>query len=154
VAEIFRTLTLRIRDSTWTIVFKALIVLHLMIRDGALNATLEYTAEHPRRLSVSHVSEGTSLQLVFPERSSLADRGERMAVQTQGHNIKRYEEYFVARAHAFKETKVDYVRSGAGRLKRMTVDKGLLRETECVQRQILCLLQCNVRICVPALLPS
>jgi phosphatidylinositol-binding clathrin assembly protein len=68
-----------------------------------------------------------------------------VAVQSQGHNIRRYSEYFLARARAYKEVKVDFVRSGHGRLKRLTVDKGLLRETECVQRQIKALLRCNVR---------
>lgn len=67
-----------------------------------------------------------------------------VAVQSQGHNIRRYSEYFLARARAYKEVKVDFVRSGNGRLKRLTVDKGLLRETECVQRQIKALLRCNV----------
>lgn len=39
---------------------------------------------------------------------------------------------------------MDYVRNGPGRLKRLTVDKGLLRETEAVQKQIKALVRCNV----------
>ena len=31
VAEVFRTLTHRLRDSTWTVAFKSLIIVHLMI---------------------------------------------------------------------------------------------------------------------------
>lgn len=58
VAEIFRTLQLRLRDSTWTIVFKALIVVHLMIREGQLDATLQYMAENPTKLAISGYSEG------------------------------------------------------------------------------------------------
>lgn len=46
---------------------------------------------------------------------------------------------------AFSETKTDYVRSGQGRLKKLTVAKGLLRETEVVQKQIRALLKCDVR---------
>ncbi|KAL1966655.1 hypothetical protein VTN77DRAFT_4066 [Rasamsonia byssochlamydoides] len=122
VAEIFRTLQFRLRDSTWTIVFKSLIVIHLMIREGALDATLEYIAENPRRIAISSFSDA----------------------QAQGHNIRRYYEYLVARAKAFQETKTDYVRNGQGRLKRLTVEKGLLRETECVQRQIKALLRCDL----------
>ncbi|KAH1494461.1 hypothetical protein LV164_002106 [Aspergillus fumigatus] len=122
VAEIFRTLQLRLRDSTWTIVFKALIVVHLMIREGQLDATLQYMAENPTKLAISGYSE----------------------VQSQGHNIRRYADYLMARAKAFEATKTDYVRSGQGRMKRLTVEKGLLRETEIVQKQIKALLRCDL----------
>lgn len=50
----------------------------------------------------------------------------------------------MARAKAFDTTQTDYVRSGPGRLKRLSVDKGLLRETEIVQKQIRALLRCDV----------
>ncbi|CRG90012.1 ENTH domain-containing protein C19F8,03c [Talaromyces islandicus] len=122
VAEIFRTLQFRLRDSTWTIVFKSLIVLHLMIREGAEPAALEYLSENPRKIAISSFSE----------------------VQSQGANIRRYSDYFAARARAFADSKIDYVRSGQGRLKRLTVDKGLLRETEIVQKQIKALLKCDL----------
>ncbi|OJJ46935.1 hypothetical protein ASPZODRAFT_131847 [Penicilliopsis zonata CBS 506.65] len=122
VAEIFRTLQHRLRDSTWTIVFKALIVMHLMVREGELNATLQHMAENPKKLAISGFSE----------------------VQSQGHNIRRYSDYLISRSRAFAETQTDYVRSGQGRLKRLTVDKGLLRETEIVQKQIKALLRCDL----------
>lgn len=44
VAEVFRTLTHRLRDSTWTIVFKSLIIVHLMIKEGEQDVTLRYVA--------------------------------------------------------------------------------------------------------------
>lgn len=65
-------------------------------------------------------------------------------VQTQGHNIRTYTEYLLRRAIEYGATKVDYVRGGEGRLKRLTVDKGLLRECESVQEQIRYLLKCQV----------
>lgn len=68
-------------------------------------------------------------------------------MQTQGHNIRRYSDYLISRARAFEKTKTDYVRSGQGRMRRLTVEKGLLRETEIVQKQIRMLLKCDV--CVP-----
>lgn len=67
-----------------------------------------------------------------------------MAVQIQGTNIRHYYTYLLARAKAFRDTKVDWVRDGGGRLKRQSVEKGLLRETESVQGQIKTLLECNV----------
>ena len=65
-------------------------------------------------------------------------------VQVQGTNIRHYYTYLLARAKAYKDTRIDWVREGPTRLKRQTVDKGLLRETEAVQSQISKLLQCEV----------
>ncbi|KAB2107621.1 hypothetical protein AG0111_0g3925 [Alternaria gaisen] len=122
VAEIFRALTNRLRDSTWTIVFKSLIIVHLMIREGEPEVTLKFLAQNPhRKLAINHFTE----------------------VQTQGHNIRTYSEYLLRRAIEYGATKVDYVRGGEGRLKRLTVEKGLLREAESVQDQIRSLLKCQ-----------
>jgi hypothetical protein len=65
-------------------------------------------------------------------------------VQTQGRNIRHYTNYLGERARAFRDTKCDYVRSAERRLEKMSVDKGLLRETEAVQHQITSLLKCDV----------
>jgi hypothetical protein len=40
---------------------------------------------------------------------------------------------------------MDYVRGGEGRLKKLNVEKGLLREAESVQEQIRYLLKCQVQ---------
>ncbi|KAI4250203.1 MAG: hypothetical protein L6R40_000376 [Gallowayella cf. fulva] len=122
VAEIFRAMQNRLRDSTWTIVFKALIIVHLMIREGEANVTLKYLADSPSKLAISNFSE----------------------VQAQGTNIRHYYSYVLTRAKAFRDTKIDWVREGQGRLKKQTVDKGLLRETEAVQSQINALLKCDL----------
>ncbi|MCJ1390608.1 hypothetical protein MMC18_003469 [Xylographa bjoerkii] len=122
VVEVFRTLTNRLRDSTWTIVFKGLIIVHLMIREGEPNVTLKYLAESPSKLAISNFSD----------------------VQEQGGNIRHYYNYILSRAKSYRETKLDWVREGQGRLKRQTIDKGLLRETESVQKQIAALLKCDI----------
>lgn len=66
-------------------------------------------------------------------------------VQTQGINIRRYYEYLLERVKAYHDTKTDFVRSGEGKMRSLTVDKGLLRQTEIVQAQIRALLKCDVR---------
>lgn len=66
------------------------------------------------------------------------------SVQVQGTNIRHYHTYLIGRSKAYRDTKIDWVREGSGRLKRQTVDKGLLRETETVQHQISALLKCDV----------
>lgn len=65
-------------------------------------------------------------------------------VQTQGRNIRHYTNYLTERARGYRETKCDFVREADKRLEKMTVDKGLLRETEAVQHQITALLKCDV----------
>jgi hypothetical protein len=72
VAEVFRVLQNRLRDSTWTIVFKSLIIVHLMIREGEPNVTLRYLAEQPRMLAISSFSDGAyhaeRLRMSYPPR--------------------------------------------------------------------------------------
>lgn len=70
-------------------------------------------------------------------------------VQVQGTNIRRYSDYLLQRGKAYHDTKTDYVRHGSGRLKKLSVDKGLLRETESVQSQIRALIRCDVGIRSP-----
>ena len=68
----------------------------------------------------------------------------RCAAQIQGGNIQHYHNYLLARAKAYQSTKVDWVRDGQGRLNKQTVDKGLLRETETIQKQLAQLFKCEV----------
>ncbi len=65
-------------------------------------------------------------------------------MQVQGSNIRNYYNYLRVRAKSYGDTRIDWVREGQGRLKRQTIDKGLLRETETVQSQISALLKCDV----------
>jgi phosphatidylinositol-binding clathrin assembly protein len=65
-------------------------------------------------------------------------------VQTQGRNIRHYANYLTERAKAYRDTKCDYVREAEHRFEKLTIDKGLLRETEIVQQQIERLLKCDV----------
>lgn len=68
------------------------------------------------------------------------------AAQTQGRNIRHYSNYLTERARAYKETKIDWVRGQDSRLEKLSVDKGLLRETEVVQHQLTALLKCDVSV--------
>ncbi|THX79556.1 ANTH-domain-containing protein [Aureobasidium pullulans] len=121
VAEIFRTLKERLRDTTWTICFKALIIVHLMIKEGERDATLKYLAAAPKnRLAINSYTD----------------------VQTQGQNIRRYSNYLIQRAESFADTHVDHIRN-PGRMKTLSIPKGLLRETEAIQDQIRVLIKCD-----------
>jgi len=61
VAEVFRALQNRLRDSTWTIVFKSLIIVHFMIREGEPDVTLRYLSNGPQhKLAINNFTEGRS----------------------------------------------------------------------------------------------
>ena len=66
------------------------------------------------------------------------------AAQIQGRNIRHYAAYLAERVKAYRDTKIDWVRARETRLEKLSVDKGLLRETESVQRQLTALLKCDV----------
>jgi len=73
-----------------------------------------------------------------------------MLVSEQGENIHDYARYLQVRTQAWRELKYDYAaqRPGpdqAGRLKKLSVEKGLLREVEGVSRLTGALLKCKVR---------
>ncbi|EPS42078.1 hypothetical protein H072_3871 [Dactylellina haptotyla CBS 200.50] len=147
IAEVFRALNNRMKDQTWTIVFKSLIVVHLMIREGEQDVTLRYLRKHPRLVAISNYSDGKtgSARKTVLQAWELVEFHELTArkVQEQGRNIRRYSQYLGERARSFGDVKVDFVRNGQGHLRRLSVEKGLLREVECVQTQLRALLQCN-----------
>jgi len=59
VNEVFRVLQNRLRDSTWTVVFKSLIVVHLLIREGRQDAALKHLSNNPQRtLAINNFTEG------------------------------------------------------------------------------------------------
>ncbi|KAK6347266.1 hypothetical protein TWF696_007338 [Orbilia brochopaga] len=147
IAEVFRALNNRMKDQTWTIVFKSLIVVHLMIREGEQDVTLRYLRKHPRLVAISNYSDGKtgSARKTTLQAWELIEFHELTAkkVQEQGRNIRRYSQYLGERARSFGDVKIDFVRNGQGHLRRLSVEKGLLREVECVQTQMRALLQCN-----------
>ena len=61
IAEVFRSLQNRLRDSTWTVVLKGLITVHLMIREGSPDVTLAYLAKHRNMLAISSFTDGTPM---------------------------------------------------------------------------------------------
>jgi len=74
VAEVFRTLQHRLRDSAWTIVFKALIIVHLLIREGQQDAALLYLSDNPKKIAPSNFSEGKlGSRLKLDSQEGLAD---------------------------------------------------------------------------------
>ncbi|GJJ11113.1 hypothetical protein Clacol_005344 [Clathrus columnatus] len=170
VADVCKALTPRFREPNAIVVFKALIVLHTMIRNGATDNVLSYLASEDV-LRLRNVATGQWDGYDAPQ------------------NLKHYAFYLDSRIHAYRELKHDAIRvqsesnrdlrvsqsvdegralastvSGSGssrgrngsggglqrsktlagrKLRVMTVEKGLLRETKVVQRMIDALLDCR-----------
>ncbi|KAA8915388.1 hypothetical protein TRICI_002466 [Trichomonascus ciferrii] len=97
-----------------------------MIREGCRDVALEHLASNSRILQV---------------------RNDGALSNPQAIALSRYSRYLYTRAVQFGKTKVDYVRfenkNGGGRLKDLTVEKGLLRECDSVYQQIEALLKCK-----------
>lgn len=58
VGEVFRAMHYRLRDSTWTVVLKGLLTVHLMIREGSQEVTLAYLSKHRNMLAISSFTDG------------------------------------------------------------------------------------------------
>ncbi|KAK6881327.1 ENTH domain-containing protein C19F8.03c [Candida tropicalis] len=133
-----RTLQSRLQDSSWSVVYKSLIVIHLMIREGDRDVTLDYLVNRapPQMLNLSHNN-------VIKNSNSF---------NNDIKFINKYSKYLQTRVKQYDATGVDYVRDersnnsttqSGGRLRSLSVDKGLLREVESVQKQIDSLLKNN-----------
>ncbi|KAM0563111.1 hypothetical protein ACHAPJ_001961 [Fusarium lateritium] len=93
-----------------------------MIREGSPDVTLAFLSTHRNVLATSSFTDA----------------------QIQGRNIRHYAQYLSERAKAYRDTKTDWVRAPESRLEKLSVEKGLLRETEVVQNQLEALLKCDV----------
>ncbi|QSL67006.1 hypothetical protein MERGE_001393 [Pneumocystis wakefieldiae] len=129
--EVFTALFSRLHEPSWTIVFKSLIVIHIMIRDGSRDTTLQYLSNNMRYFSIKELFEDTGF--LSYDSCGLLFLGE-LAVSQQSKNIQNYVDYVYAKGS----------KSAEGRLRRLTVAKGLLREVEIVQRQMDALLCCKL----------
>ncbi|CAG8569770.1 69_t:CDS:2 [Dentiscutata erythropus] len=120
----------RLKEHSWTVVFKSLIVIHVLMRQGVNARVLNYLVRDPTILNVSS----------FKDRS-----GTQGSEQTK--NIHTYAAYIEEKVAVYRDLKVDFVReklnNGEGRLRKLSVEKGLLREVEILQRQIAALLNCK-----------
>ncbi|KAJ3801263.1 ANTH domain-containing protein [Lentinula aff. detonsa] len=162
VHDVCKALSPRFREPNSVVVFKALIVLHTMIRNGATDNVLSYLSSS-EVLRLQNVSAGNWEGYAAPQ------------------NLQNYAVYLDSRIRAYRDLKHDAIRvqaesnrdlrnsasveednyargkkkdltaSGPQRsktimgrkLRVMTVEKGLLRETKAVHRMIDTLVECR-----------
>ncbi|ORY25441.1 ANTH domain-domain-containing protein, partial [Naematelia encephala] len=137
--DITRSLSLRLREPNAVVVFKALIVLHQMMRSGSSDQLLEHLAQNDV-LRLRNVS------------------GQNWEGYSPPSNMGAYASYLDSRIRAWRDVKHDLVRaqaesnrrsdglsagSKARRLRHLPVEKGLLREVKQVQRVLDSLIMCK-----------
>lgn len=97
--EIVKGLDTRISDTAWTIVYKSLIVLHLMIREGDKDVALNYYSDHPSFFQLSEITK-----------SAKWSSGDIRA-------LERYNHYLKIRCEEYAHIRTDYVQEGYSSLK-------------------------------------
>lgn len=124
--EVMTALHQRLGDSAWSVAFKALLVIHIMVREGDPEVTLKFLSSRPKYLNLDHFRTGRS-------KDSAA--------------LLRYGKYLSVRAQQYGQTKIDFVKDAQlndkGVLSKLSVEKGLLREVESVELQIRQLINCR-----------
>lgn len=124
-----RSLQVRIEDHNSTVVFKALLVVHALMQCNSSTAVFSYLAGDPSALRLKRVA---TLGLVEYTYSKL---------------LKRYAQYLEFRIQAFKEIGYDVSYAGKrdqfARLRKLSVNKGLLREIALIQRVTKAILECT-----------
>ncbi|GMM43902.1 Yap1801 protein [Pichia kluyveri] len=137
---VMRALNKRLQDSAWTIVYKSLILIHIMIREGDGNVCLTYLSNH---LNILNVKIGNGGKFI-------SNGGDLNQIYT-------YDNYLLTRSKEFLKTNHDFIKESkkpygswnsnekSTLLRDLTIDKGLLRITESIQNQIDALLRCKFR---------
>lgn len=122
--DAMQALFVRLEDSAFTVVFKSLVVLHVMIREGEKNVTLEYLSCHPEYFKLS----GLSCKSMVASNAGI-------------QIVRRYNEYLKTRASQYKELGRDYVRESFSNLKDMERNSMVLKHVESLELQITALLR-------------
>ncbi|ORZ11168.1 AP180 N-terminal homology domain-containing protein [Absidia repens] len=131
IDEILVALGRRGRENSWIIIYKVLIIVHTLIRQGNGDQTLSRLQKHADILSIHRLKEKASAYASI-------------------RNLHAYHDYLVDRLAAFGECDMDYIKTSSkehtGRLRQLAVAQGLLRETTIVQRQIGFCLSCKFQM--------
>ncbi|EHN02021.1 Yap1801p [Saccharomyces cerevisiae x Saccharomyces kudriavzevii VIN7] len=104
--EIVKALDSRVNDTAWTIVYKSLLVVHLMMREGKKDVALRYYSRNLEFFSIENI------------------RGSSGSASGDMRALDRYDSYLKVRSREFGKIKKDYVRDGYRTLKLNTNNYG------------------------------
>ncbi|PWN21643.1 ANTH-domain-containing protein [Microstroma glucosiphilum] len=168
LADVCRSLALRLRETNSITVFKSLLIIHTMIRNGAVDNVLSHLSADQAGLKLKNVSQGGNWQgeKWLEQQMREGDVARKWKDRYGGGgtefrydappSLPPYAAYLDERIRSFRELKHDVIRSadgssrsrsnggdGANRLRRLKVEKGLLREVGYSQRVLSRLLDCS-----------
>jgi len=127
--KIFSIIHQRMLDNNWVIVYKSLMLIHILMREGNTIRILDYLAAY-----------STEDWWELPNLSIKTDIVRK---------IKPYSQYLKERIKVYKQLKTDFVSSRenrdimVARIRSLPVEDGLLSEVALLQRQLNALLACK-----------
>ncbi|KAI8994637.1 ANTH domain-containing protein [Pilobolus umbonatus] len=128
-ALIIDLLERRLRENSWIIIFKVLIIIHTLMRQGEGEKAIQYVETRPSALDTTKLREKSSGKLIYI------------------YNIYLYTAYLEQKVIAYRHLRVDYVKSTMhskeSKLRHLSVSDGLLKDTIILQKQIGTLLKCH-----------
>ncbi|KAJ3046681.1 hypothetical protein HK097_000639, partial [Rhizophlyctis rosea] len=130
ISDIFRCINARLREHNWVVVFKSLILIHILMREGGTDRVLGFLASNSAMLNMS----------------AFRDKSGHPLGAAQAKNIRAYAMYLEEKVITYREIKYDFVRSKPDMIQRfrtLPVERGLLHEVDLLQRQINALLGCS-----------
>ncbi|TKY86412.1 hypothetical protein EX895_004561 [Sporisorium graminicola] len=135
--DVCRALGNRLREPNATVVLKSLVILHTMIRNGEVDNVLSHLSSDIGNIRLRNVFNNSWSGYSAPQTLSV------------------YAQYLDERVRAYRELKHDVIRSSdrsrahsngasnSNRLRKLSVEKGLLREVSATQKVASVLMQCS-----------
>ncbi|GAN04401.1 hypothetical protein MAM1_0062d03861 [Mucor ambiguus] len=130
---ILMNLEKRLKERSWIITYKVLVILHYLMREGNCVRVVDAVIKRPSVLDASKIKNKS--------------HNDCTTAPANVQNIYLYRAYLDERVIAFRRLKRDYVAASSskeeGRLRHLLVKDGLLKETAALQRQMESVLKCN-----------
>ncbi|CDU25692.1 related to YAP1802-protein involved in clathrin cage assembly [Sporisorium scitamineum] len=135
--DVCRALGNRLREPNATVVLKSLVILHTMIRNGEIDNVLSHLSSDIGNIRLRNVSNNSWSGYSAPQTLSV------------------YAQYLDERVRAYRDLRHDVIRSSdrsraysngasnSSRLRKLSVEKGLLREVSATQKVASVLMQCS-----------
>ncbi|KAF1800706.1 AP180 N-terminal homology domain-containing protein [Mucor lusitanicus] len=131
---ILMNLEKRLKERSWIITYKVLVILHYLMREGNCVRVVDAVIKRPSVLDASRIKNKSHSEYPLLSPANV-------------QNIYLYRAYLDERVIAFRHLRRDYVAASSskeeGRLRHLLVKDGLLKETAALQRQMESVLKCK-----------
>ncbi|KAJ3228230.1 hypothetical protein HK099_005240 [Clydaea vesicula] len=127
---VFELIGKRFREGHWVCVFKSLILIHILIRDGHTDKILSFLSANPQFLKLN----------------GYRDTSSNFVGNIQAKNIRAYASYLEEKVKGYNLIRDDFVRRQPeyiAKFRSMPYENGLLEQVKSLQSQISALLNCS-----------